>query len=92
MKNIKKAEKFLKEALVPFIDESGHIDSLNYMEIIPEDFDLDEFECKIEELELSISDVYPATPYYVYLMALINKSLEIFRSSIHLIKGKEMVW
>ena len=79
MKNIKKVENYLKEALSPFIDESGHIDSLNYMEIIPEDFDLDEFECKIEELELSLSDVYPATPYYVYLMALINKIKELYR-------------
>ena len=79
MKNIKKVENYLKEALAPFIDESGHIDSLNYMEIIPEDFDLDEFECKIEELELSLSDVYPATPYYVYLMALINKIKELYR-------------
>ncbi len=79
MKNIKKVENYLKEALVPFIDESGHIDSLNYMEIIPEDFDLDEFECKIQELELSLSDVYPTTPYYVYLMALINKIKELYR-------------
>ena len=79
MKKIKKVENYLKEALAPFIDESGHIDSLNYMEIIPEDFDLDDFECKIEELELSISDVYPATPYYVYLMALINKIKELYR-------------
>ena len=79
MKNIKKVENYLKEALAPFIDESGHIDSLNYMEIIPEDFDLDEFECKIQELELSLSDVYPATPYYVYLMALINKIKELYR-------------
>ena len=79
MKNIKKVENYLKEALAPFIDESGHIDSLNYMEIIPEDFDLDEFECKIEELELSLSDVYPTTPYYVYLMALINKIKELYR-------------
>ena len=79
MKNIKKVENYLKEALAPFIDESGHIDSLNYMEIIPEDFDLDEFECKIEELELSLSDVYPVTPYYVYLMALINKIKELYR-------------
>ena len=79
MKNIKKVENYLKEALAPFIDESGHIDSLNYMEIIPEDFDLDEFECKIQELELSLSDVYPATPYYVYIMALINKIKELYR-------------
>ncbi len=79
MKNIEKVEKFLKDALVPFIDENGHIDSLNYMEIIPEDFDLDEFECKIEELELSLSDVYPTTPYYVYLMALISKIKELYR-------------
>ena len=79
MKNIKKVEKFLKESLAPFIDEDGHIDSLNFMEIIPEDFDLDEFECKIQELELSLSDFYPVTPYYVYLMALINKIKELYR-------------
>ena len=79
MKNIKKVEKFLKESLAPFIDEDGHIDSLNFTEIIPEDFDLDEFECKIQELELSLSDFYPVTPYYVYLMALINKIKELYR-------------
>ena len=79
MKNIQKVEKFLKDALAPFIGEDGHIDSLNYMEIIPEDFDIDEFECKIQELELSLSDVYPVTPYYVYLMSHINKIKELYR-------------
>ena len=79
MKNIQKVEQFLKESLAPFIGDDGHIDSLNYMEIIPEDFDIDEFECKIQELELSLSDFYPVTPYYVYLMALINKIKELYR-------------
>ena len=79
MKNIQKVEQFLKESLAPFIDDDGHIDSLNYMEIIPEDFEIDEFECKIQELELSLSDFYPVTPYYVYLMALINKIKELYR-------------
>ena len=79
MKNIKKIETFLKDSLAPFIGEDGHIDSLNYMEIIPEDFDIDEFECKIQELELSLSDVYPVTPYYVYLMSHINKIKELYR-------------
>lgn len=79
MKNIQKVEQFLKESLAPFIGDDGHIDSLNYMEIIPEDFEIDEFECKIQELELSLSDLYPVTPYYVYLMALINKIKELYR-------------
>ena len=79
MKNIQKVEQFLKESLAPFIGDDGHIDSLNYMEIIPEDFEIDEFECKIQELELSLSDFYPVTPYYVYLMALINKIKELYR-------------
>ena len=79
MKNIQKVEQFLKESLAPFIDDDGHIDSLNYMEIIPEDFEIDEFECKIQELELSLSDFYPVTPYYVYLMALISKIKELYR-------------
>lgn len=79
MKNIQKVEQFLKESLTPFIDDDGHIDSLNYMEIIPEDFEIEEFECKIQELELSLSDFYPVTPYYVYLMALINKIKELYR-------------
>ena len=79
MKNIKKVEKFLKDALAPFIDEDGHVDSLNYMEIIPDDFEWDEFECKIQELELTLSDIYPVTPYYMYLMALICKIKELYR-------------
>ena len=79
MKNIQKVEQFLKESLAPFIGDDGHIDSLNYMEIIPEDFEIDEFECKIQELELSLSDFYPVTPYYVYLMALNNKIKELYR-------------
>ncbi len=79
MKNIKKVEKFLKDTLAPFIDEEGHLDSLNYMEIIPEDLDLDELECKIQELELTLSDFYPLTPYYGYLMALIAKIKELYR-------------
>ena len=79
MKNIQKVEQFLKESLAPFIGDDGHIDSLNYMEIIPEDFEIDEFESKIQELELSLSDFYPVTPYYVYLMALINKIKELYR-------------
>ena len=79
MKNIKKVEKFLKDALAPFIDEDGNLDSLNYMEIIPDDFEWDEFECKLQELELTRSDIYPVTPYYMYLMALICKIKELYR-------------
>ena len=79
MKNIKKVEKFLKDALAPFIDEDGNLDSLNYMEIIPDDFEWDEFECKLQELELTLSDIYPVTPYYMYLMALICKIKELYR-------------
>ena len=79
MKNIKKVEKFLKDAIAPFIDEDGNIDSLNYIDIIPDDFEWDEFESKIEELELTLTDIYPETPYYVYLMDLINKIKELYR-------------
>ena len=63
MKNIQKVEKFLKEALV-----SPQTDN--------EDFDIDEFETRLVEIELSVADFYPETPYYVYLMALITKIKE----------------
>ena len=39
--------------------------------------DAEEFEAQLQEIELSLADFYPETPYYTYLMTLITKIKEV---------------
>ncbi len=78
MSNIKKVEKFLKDALLQVTDQDGAFDAALLDNLSDEEYDCVEFEESLMEIELSLQDFYPETPYYVYLMALINKIKEIY--------------
>ena len=78
MLNIKKIEEFLKDAIMRVTDETGTFDAAlldNYSE---EEYDSVEFEDQLVEIELTLADIYPETPYYVYLMVMITKIKEIY--------------
>lgn len=78
MLNIKKIEEFLKDAIRRVTDETGAFDAAlldNYSE---EEYDSMEFEDQLVEIELTLADIYPETPYYVYLMVMITKIKEIY--------------
>lgn len=77
MSNIKKVEEFLKKALLQVTDEDGEFDAALLDTLSDEDYDCPEFETMLLEIELSLADFYPETPYYVYMMALITKIKEI---------------
>ena len=78
MSNIKKVEEFLKNALIQVTDENGEFDAALLDNLSDEEYDYPEFETMLLEIELSLADFYPETPYYVYLMALITKIKEIY--------------
>lgn len=78
MSNIKKVEKFLKDALLQVKAEDGIFDAALLDNLSDEEYDCVEFEETLKEIELSLQDFYPETPYYVYLMALVNKIKEIY--------------
>ncbi len=78
MSNIKKVETFLKNALQQVIDEDGAFDAALLDSLSDEEYDCVELEDRLLEIELSLQDLYPETPYFVYLMALINKIKEIY--------------
>ncbi len=78
MSNIKKVEKFLKDALLQVKAEDGIFDAALLDNLPDEEYDCVEFEETLMEIELSLMDMYPETPYFVYLMALINKIKEVY--------------
>ena len=78
MSNIKKVEKFLKDALLQVKAEDGIFDAALLDNLSDEEYDCVEFEETLMEIELSLQDFYPETPYYVYLMALVNKIKEVY--------------
>ncbi len=78
MSNIKKVEKFLKDALLQVKAEDGIFDAALLDNLTDEEYDCVEFEETLMEIELSLMDMYPETPYFVYLMALVNKIKEVY--------------
>ena len=78
MSNIKKIEEFLKNAILQVTGEDGSFDAALLDNLTEEQYDSVEFEDRLVEMELSLADIYPETPYYVYLMALITKIKEIY--------------
>lgn len=78
MSNIKKIEEFLKNAIAQVTDESGAFDAALLDKLSDEEYDCVEFEDKLVEMELTLADIYPDTPYYVYIMTLITKIKEIY--------------
>ena len=78
MSNIKKVEKFLKDALLQVKAEDGIFDAALLDNLSDEEYDCVEFEETLMEIELSLMDMYPETPYFVYLMALVNKIKEVY--------------
>lgn len=78
MSNIRKIEEFLKNALVRVTDGDGEFDATLIDSLSDDEYDYPEFENQLLEIELSLADFYPLTPYYVYLMAMISKIKEIY--------------
>ena len=78
MSNIKKIEEFLKNAILQVTGEDGSFDAALLDNLTEEQYDSVEFEDRLVEMELTLADIYPETPYYVYLMALITKIKEIY--------------
>lgn len=78
MSNIKKVEEFLKSALIQVRDKDGAFDATLLDSLSDEEYDYPEFENQLLEIELSLADLYPETPYYVFMMAMITKIKEIY--------------
>ncbi len=78
MSNIKKIEKFLKDALVLVTDKDGAFDAALLDKLSDDEYDFEQVEAQLLEIELSLAEQYPETPYYTYLMTLINKIKEIY--------------
>lgn len=78
MSNIKKIEEFLKNAIVQVTGPDGAFDAALLDNLSEEQYDPEEFEGRLVEMELTLADIYPETPYYVYLMALITKIKEVY--------------
>ena len=78
MSNIKKIEKFLKDALALVTDKDGAFDAALLDKLTDDEYDFEQVEAQLLEIELSLAEQYPETPYYTYLMTLINKIKEIY--------------
>lgn len=78
MSNISKIEEFLKNAIAQVTDQNGEFDAALLDNLSDEEYDCVEFEDQLVEIELSLADFYPDTPYYVYLMTLITKIKEVY--------------
>ena len=78
MSNIKKIEKFLKDALALVTDKDGAFDAALLDKLSDDEDDFEQVEAQLLEIELSLAEQYPETPYYTYLMTLINKIKEIY--------------
>ena len=78
MSNIKKIEKFLKDALALVTDKDGAFDAALLDKLSDDEYDFEQVEAQLHEIELSLAEQYPETPYYTYLMTLINKIKEIY--------------
>ena len=78
MSNIKKIEEYLKAALAQVTDTDGAFDAALLDKLSDEEYDFEQFEAQLLEMELSLAEQYPETPYYTYLMTLINKIKEIY--------------
>lgn len=78
MSNIKKIEKFLKDTLALVTDKDGAFDAALLDKLSDDEYDFEQVEAQLLEIELSLAEQYPETPYYTYLMTLINKIKEIY--------------
>lgn len=78
MSNIKKIEKFLKDALALVTDKDGAFDAALLDKLSDDEYDFEQMEAQLLEIELSLAEQYPETPYYTYLMTLLNKIKEIY--------------
>ena len=78
MSNIKRIEEYLKAALAQVTDTDGAFDAALLDKLSDEEYDFEQFEAQLLEMELSLAEQYPETPYYTYLMTLINKIKEIY--------------
>ena len=78
MTNIKKIEEYLKAALAQVTDTDGAFDAALLDKLSDDEYDFEQFEAQLLEMELSLAEQYPETPYYTYLMTLINKIKEIY--------------
>lgn len=78
MSNIKKIEEYLKAALAQVTDTDGAFDAALLDKLSDDEYDFEQFEAHLLEMELSLAEQYPETPYYTYLMTLINKIKEIY--------------
>ena len=78
MSNIKKIEEYLKAALAQVTDTDGAFDAALLDKLSDDEYDFEQFEAQLLEMELSLAEQYPETPYYTYLMTLINKIKEIY--------------
>lgn len=78
MSNIKKIEEYLKAALAQVTYTDGAFDAALLDKLSDDEYDFEQFEAQLLEMELSLAEQYPETPYYTYLMTLINKIKEIY--------------
>ena len=78
MSNIKKIEEYLKAALAQVTDTDGAFDAALLDKLSDDEYDFEQFEAQLLEMDLSLAEQYPETPYYTYLMTLINKIKEIY--------------
>lgn len=78
MSNIKRIEEYLKAALAQVTDTDGAFDAALLDRLSDDEYDFEQFEAQLLEMELSLAEQYPETPYYTYLMTLINKIKEIY--------------
>ena len=78
MSNIKRIEEYLKAALAQVTDTDGAFDAALLDKLSDDEYDFEQFEAQLLEMELSLAEQYPETPYYTYLMTLINKIKEIY--------------
>lgn len=78
MSNIKNIEKFLKDALLRVKAADGEFDAAMLDSLSDEEYDYPEFENRLMEIELSLSDYYPETAYFGYLMSMIAKIKDVY--------------
>lgn len=78
MSNIKNIEKFLKDALMRVKAADCEFDAAMLDSLSDEEYDYPEFENRLMEIELSLSDYYPETAYFGYLMSMIAKIKEVY--------------
>lgn len=78
MSNIKNIEKFLRDALLRVKAADGEFDAAMLDSLSDEEYDYPEFENRLMEIELSLSDYYPETAYFGYLMSMIAKIKEVY--------------